>query len=151
MPPRHTSIDPNVESAGLELLSAIETGEPDRLRHYLRTRTELDDEDLFQEDARNFVYDGNWLRQFSEDAKSVIEIIAEGEIELLPAPQPDGTIILVFIPARYAMDARKPEFFSDQWMRKYFACWFALTKDGWQLSTNLCFAETGGPFPVDYL
>lgn len=143
--------DPEAGSAGLELLSVIETGDPERFRRYLRTQTELDDEILFGEDARRFIYDGDWVRQFDEDGKSVIEIIADGSIEIQEAPQPDGTIILIFIPMQYSKESLEPEFYYDQWMRKYFACRFAKIEDRWQLSTNICFAESGGPFPEDYL
>ena len=41
-------------------------------------------------------------------------------------------------------------FLESEWMKKYFACEFVVKDDSILLYQNVCFAETGGPFPRDY-
>ena len=141
------SLDVDASTAGRELLAVLETGQAEQLERYLSSRTDLLGPQALTEDARRFVYDGGWVRRFDPNGKSIVEIVAEGDLEILGALQPDGSIILSFVPLRYRKEARQATFYVQQWMRKYFACRFEKAVGRWQLSENLCFAETDGPYP----
>lgn len=144
------SVDPEAIAAGRKLLAVLETGQPARLESYFASHSDLLGPEPLTEDARGLVYDGESVRRFNPRARSIVEIIALGEIEILGAPQADGSVILSFVPGRYLPDAERPEFFTNEWMRKYFACRFKKVDGRWQLWMNVCFASTGGPYPPDY-
>ncbi len=162
--------DPEAIAAGRELLAVLETGEPEQLKHYLATQTNLLDLTSLSEDALGFFYDGEWIRQYDPQGRSIVEIIALDDIEILAPLQPDGSVILEFVPKRYLhaiyempepvfetrewmrneiYEMPEPGFETSEWMRKYFACWFKKVDGRWQLWMNLCFAESDGPFPLD--
>lgn len=143
------SVDPEAIAAGQELLAVLETGEPEQLEHYLATRTDLLGPVRLGEAARGHVYDGASIRRFNPRVRSIVEIIAEGDIEILGAAQPDGSVILAFIPRRYLQEALRFEFYTDEWMRKFFACSFKKKDGRWQLARGICFAESGGPWPEE--
>lgn len=136
-------------TAGQEILAVLKTGEPERLEHYLATRTDLLGPERLTKESREHVYDGESIRRSHPRLKSIVDIIALGEIEILGSWPVEGSVILSFVPRRYLRDAERPEFFTDEWMRKYFACWFKKVDGRWQLAWNICFGETGGPYPVD--
>ena len=144
-------LDPDARAAGRDLLSVLETGDPDRFRHYLQTQTALSVDRFFSDDARRFLFDGDWVRQSDNNGRSIVELINEDDLAIEGAVQPDGSIIMLFIPeAHLRLATEDPEFFSNQWMRKYFACSFSRFDGQWQLSNNICFAESGGPFHSPY-
>lgn len=143
------SVDPEAIAAGRELLAVLETGEPDRLESYLASRTDLLGPERLGEEARVHVYDGDSIRRFHPRLRSVVEIIALGDIEILGAPQPDGSIILAFVPGRYLPEAQRFGFYTDEWMRKFFACSFKKLDGRWQLAWEICFAESDGPWPEE--
>lgn len=146
------AVEPEAIAAGQELLAVLETGEPERLEHYLATRTDLLGPEWLTESARRFVYDGKSIRQSYPRGRSIMEIIALGDIEIIGPLQPDGSAILEFVPKRYLHEiheTREPAFETSEWMRKFFACWFKKVDGRWQLWMNVCFASTDGPFPLD--
>lgn len=127
----------------------LQTGQPARLEHDLASRTDLLGPERLTKGSREHVYEGGSIRRFNPRARSIAEIIALGDIEIPGAPQPDGSVILSFVPGRYVQEARRSAFYTDEWMRKHLACWFRKADGRWQLAWNICFAETGGPYPQD--
>jgi hypothetical protein len=141
--------DPEAIVAGRELLAVLETGRPARLEDYVATRTDLLGPERLTKESREHVYDGESIRRSHPRLRSVMDIIALGEIEILGSGQVEGSVILSFVPRRYLRDAERLEFFTDEWMRKYFACWFKKVDGRWQLAFNICFGETDGPYPPE--
>lgn len=143
------AVDPRAIAAGRELLAVFETGEPAQFEDYLKSRTDLDVSDWLIADTRRLIYDGEALRRFNPRLRSIMDIIALGEIDIFGALEVDGSIVLYFVPRRYRQDADRLEFYFDEWMRKYFACRFEQAAGSWRLARHICFAETGGPYQVD--
>jgi murein DD-endopeptidase MepM/ murein hydrolase activator NlpD len=136
-------------AAGLELLAVLETGQPARLESYLASRTDLLGPDELDAPTRDFVYGGNLLRQVFPEGRSIIEIIAEGDIKIFEAAAPDGTVVtLFFVPGRYLQDARRSDFYLHESMRRYFACRFRKAGGRWQLWLNVCYTLPDGRFPI---
>lgn len=143
------AVDPEAIAAGRELLAVFETGEPARFEDYLKSRTDFDVSDWLIADTRRLIYDGEALRRFRPRLRSITDIIALGEIDIFGALQFDGSIVLHFVPRRYRQDADRLEFYSDEWMRKYFACRFEQVAGSWRLARHICFSETDGPYPLE--
>ena len=64
--------------------------------------------------------------------------------------QQDGGTTVFFIPEQLKEQARVVSFYSERWMRDYFACEFHLIDGRWVLLYNICFALTDGPYPEPY-
>lgn len=127
-----------------------------------------------EHDVAGFLYDGDFIRGYNPDARSVVEIMALGRLlirivreksgptAVISSPKlPDekarvlmidtgGRVTVLFIPERFEEEAQVVSFYSERWMRDYFACEFHLIDGRWVLLYNICFAESGGPYPEPY-
>jgi hypothetical protein len=103
----------------------------------------------FIEDVAGFLYDGDYIRGYNPDARSVVEIMALGSLRVHIVHQQDGATVL-FIPERFEEQAQVGSFYSERWMRDYFACEFHLIDGRWVFIYNVCFASTDGPYPKPY-
>jgi len=140
---------PEVLAMGREFLAVLETGQPAQLESYLASRTDLLGPEQLTEKALGQVYDGAGVRRFAPFRKSIVEIVALGDLAILDSVESDSTVILFFVPGRYLRDADRLEFYVDGWMRKYFACRFDKAGGRWQLSSHICYAGFEGPYPLD--
>ena len=81
---------------------------------------------------------------------NVTSIVDTGDLHIEVVPQRDERYIVLFTKLKYKDDISNMSFLENQWMKKYFACEFELINDELVFYSNICFAETGGPFPSDY-
>ena len=102
------------------------------------------------DDVARFLYDGDYLRGFSPDARSVVEIMALGPLRVHIVREQGGRATVLFIPERFEEKAEVVSFYAQRWMRDYFACEFHLIDGRWVLLYNICFALTDGPYPEPY-
>lgn len=141
-------LDPGAEAAARAFLAVVATGRAADLRSHLDAQESGIGGTALTDEARRLVFDGAWLRDFVPGGRSITELASMGDPALLGATQPDGSVIVSFVPPQYAAEATEMAFFTEQWMRRYFACRFAPAGDRWVLAENLCFAESDGPYPV---
>lgn len=104
----------------------------------------------FENDVAGFLYDGDYLRRNHPDVRSVVEIMALGPLLIHMEPQQDGGVIVLFLPEQFEEQLQVVSFYSERWMRDYFACEFHLIDGRWVLLYNICFALTDGPYPEPY-
>ncbi len=126
------------------------------------------------DEVAGFLYDGDYIRGYNPDARSVVEIMALGPLRVhvvrdeggplavVSSPKPAGEkwqIVLgdtggratvLFLPEQFEEQLQVDSFYSERWMRDYFACEFHLIEDRWVLLYNICFAESGGPYHKPY-
>ena len=126
------------------------------------------------EDVAGFLYDGDSIRENSPDARSVVEIMALGPLQIhilrekvdrvtvISSPQQpgekarvvtlntEGRATVLFVPEQFEEQLQVDSFYSERWMRDYFACEFYLIDGRWVLPYNICFAESGGPYHEPY-
>lgn len=128
----------------------------------------------FHDDVARFLYNGDHIRGYSPDVRSVVEIMALGSLRIhilrdgggptaviLPPKlageksrvvmvETDRRATVLFVPEQFEEQLQVGSFYGERWMRDYFACEFHLIEDRWVLLYNICFAETGGPYPEPY-
>ncbi len=103
-----------------------------------------------QDDVAGFLYDGDYIRGYGPDARSVVEILALGPLRVHIVRELGGRATVLFIPERFEEKAQVVSFYAQRWMRDYFACEFHLVNGRWVLLYNICFAESDGPYPKPY-
>lgn len=80
----------------------------------------------------------------------VREILKEPVVVLATQqPQPQGSWIVVFVPANKEALLKSSEFLETGWLSDYFACWVDRVDGRVRIIENFCFNETGGPYPAD--
>ncbi len=127
-----------------------------------------------QGDVAGFLYDGDHVRGYNPEARSVVEIMALGPLRVhilrekggpatvISSPKPPrenaqvvmvesgGRATVLFVPEQFEERLQVVSFYSERWMRDYFACEFHLIDGRWVLLYNICFAESGGPYHEPY-
>ena len=127
-----------------------------------------------RDDVAGLLYDGDYMRGHNLDARSVVEIMALGPLrvhivrdeggpaEIVSSPklpgekarvvsiETGGRATVLFVPEQFEEQLQVISFYSERWMRDYFACEFHLIEDRWVLLYNICFASTDGPYPEPY-
>jgi hypothetical protein len=125
-------------------------------------------------DVAGFLYDGDYMRGHNSNARSVVEIMALGPLRthilrdrggptaFISSPKLPGEkarVVMVdtggrstvlFVPEQFEAQLQVDSFYSERWMRDYFACEFHLIEGRWVLLYNICFAESDGPYPEPY-
>ncbi len=81
--------------------------------------------------------------------RSVVQIAAEGDLEVVLVRQKAGIVTVIYVPKQHRAGVKKMSFLQQEWMNKYFACEFDTTKPQWVLHYNFCFSETDGPYPAE--
>ena len=127
-----------------------------------------------QGDVAGFLYDGDHVRGYNPEARSVVEIMALGPVRVhilrekggptavISSPKPPrenaqvvmvesgGRATVLFVPEQFEERLQVVSFYSERWMRDYFACEFHLIDGRWVLLYNICFAGSGGPYHEPY-
>jgi hypothetical protein len=127
-----------------------------------------------RDDVAGFLYDGDYMRGRNSNARSVVEIMALGPLrihilrddgdstEVMSSSEKSGEkarvvmadtgarVTVLFVPEQFEDQLQVASFYSERWMRDYFACEFHLIEDRWVLLYNICFAESGGPYHEPY-
>jgi hypothetical protein len=73
-----------------------------------------------------------------------------GEKARVVVVETGGRATVLFVPEQFEEQLQVDSFYSERWMRDYFACEFHLIEDRWVLLYNICFAESGGPYHEPY-
>jgi hypothetical protein len=126
------------------------------------------------DDVARFLFDGKFIRGFNPDARSVLEIMALGPLRVhilrdeggptavfsspekpgektrVVTVETSGRATVLFVPEQFEKQLQVDSFYSERWMRDYFACEFHLIEDRWVLLYNICFAGSGGPYHEPY-
>ena len=140
------SLDQTIQT----LLSAIRARDDSTIMSLAAKPQTHNKDGRFEYDVAGFLYDGDYIRGYNADARSVVEIMALGPLLIHKEPQENGGVIVLFLPEQFEDQLQVISFYSERWMRDYFACEFRLIEGRWVLSYNICFAMTDGPFPEPY-
>jgi hypothetical protein len=132
------------------LLSAIRARDDNTIMSLAANPQTHNKDGRFEYDVAGFLYDGDYIRGYNAEARSVVEIMALGPMLIHMEPQENGGVIVLFLPEQLEDQLQVISFYSKRWMRDYFACEFHLIDGRWVLLYNICFALTDGPFPEPY-
>jgi hypothetical protein len=61
----------------------------------------------------------------------------------------DNVATIYFIPARFEKDSHAEGFYGGSYLKKYFACEFSKTPQGWKMPYSFCFDATDVLFGGD--
>ncbi len=169
-----TEADVRLDKTVETLLVAIRTRDDSAILSLAANPPNFGKRGRLEDDVAGFLYDGDFVRTYNPDARSVVEIMALGPLQVhivreeggrataISAPERSGETAQVlsfdtesratvlFIPERFEEEAQVLSFYSKRWMRDYFACEFHLIDGRWVLLYNICFALTDGPYPEPY-
>lgn len=93
------------------------------------------------------IYDFLFTSDPGTGKQSVQEIIGSGEYVLKVIPQSSAVYTVLIAPVRNKEKLNNLSFLRSAWMVEYVACEFEVSRGKIFLYQNVCFAETGGPFP----
>ncbi len=165
-----TRLDKTVET----LLEAIRARDDGVILSLAANPQAFGENDRLQGDVAGFLYDGDHVRGYNPEARSVVEIMALGPLRahilrekggpatVISSPKPPrenaqvvmvesgGRATVLFVPEQFEEQLQVDSFYSERWMRDYFACEFHLIDGRWVLLYNICFAESGGPYHEPY-
>ncbi len=129
------------------LLDAIRTRDDDAILSLTAEPQSFSENGRLEDDVAGFLYDGAFVRGFNPDARSVVEVMAFGSLRVQVVRENGSRATALFIPEQFEEASRSVSFYSERWMRDYFACEFHLIDGRWILRYNICFALTDGPYP----
>lgn len=138
------------KSVSNKLLEAVRAQDMAALLSIFRSPEYYQGDEEVMADLRDFFWDGEWIKSKLSDGKSIHAIAIQSPLTQIGTAQPDGTVIVVYLPGKNVGALQSPGFFENQWMRVYFACRFGKVEGVWKLVGNLCFYESGGPYPEPY-
>ena len=140
-------VPPALDNAVATLFNALEDRDKHRILSLMQWPDLYGTGEHLNQDIQGFLFDGESIRHFYPAARSVAEILALGNIRLRIAWQDESRVIVIFHPASVTDALLNPDFWSDRWMIDVFACELHDVDGTWRMERNVCFAETGGPFP----
>ena len=108
----------------------------------------MDEAGRLAPEAKIVLFEGDILRRNIPGGRSISEILELGEIESVTAWEDGPAVMLMFVPRQYLHRLDNDDFYRDEWMKTYFACYFTLEEGRWKFGPyNFCYAATDGPFP----
>jgi hypothetical protein len=156
------------------LLEAIRARDDGAILSLAANPQDFGENGQLKDDVAGFLYDGDYMRGYNSDARSVVEIMALGTLRIhtnwdeggptavissrkLPGEnarvvmvETGGRATVLFVPEQFEEQLQVGSFYGERWMRDYFACEFHLIEDRWVLLYSICFAESGGPYHEPY-
>lgn len=145
-----TETDARLDKTVEMLLEAIRARDDGAVLALTANPQDFGENGRLQDDVAGFLYDGAYVRGYNPDARSVVEIMELGPLRVQVMRENDSRATALFIPERFEEASRSVSFYSERWMRDYFACEFHLIEDRWVLLYNICFASTDGPYPESH-
>ncbi len=142
-PEMDAQLDKTIET----MLEALRARDDGAILEIAANPRDFGENDRLQDDVAGFLYDGDYIRRFSPNARSVVEIMALGPLRVHIVREQRDRATVLFIPERFEEKAHVVSFYAQRWMREYFACEFHLVDGRWVLLYNICFASTDGPYP----
>lgn len=132
-----------------------------KARDFLTALLSIDEETLatkYASNSKSFTKEGKLNREiysFLYDDKDgeylpVTKIVSSSDAYIKVIPQGQERYIALFMREKLRENASSISFLENEWMKKYFACEFELANGELTFYQNICFAESGGPFPPDY-
>jgi hypothetical protein len=169
-----TETDARLDKTVEMLLEAIRARDDGAVLALTANPQDFGENGRLQDDVAGFLYDGDYIRGHNTDVRSVVEIMALGSLRIhilrdeggptavISSPKlageksrvvmvkTDGRATVLFVPEQFEEQLQVGSFYSERWMRDYFACEFHLIEGHWVLLYNICFASTDGPYPEPY-
>ncbi len=169
-----TETDARLDKTVETLLEAIRARDDGVILSFAANPQDFGENGRLQGDVAGFLYDGDHVRGYNPEARSVVEIMALGPLRVhilrerggptavISSPKPPrenarvvmvesgGRATVLFVPEQFEEQLRVDSFYSERWMRDYFACEFHLIDRRWVLLYNICFAGSGGPYHEPY-
>ncbi len=160
-------LDKTVET----LLEAVRARDDGAILALTANPQDFSENGRLKDDVAGFLYDGDYIRGYNPDARSVVEIMALGPLRIhilrdeggpaaiVSSPmlsgekarvvlaETGGRATVLFVPEQFEQQVQVDSFYSERWMHDYFACEFHLIDGRWVLLYNICFASTDGPYP----
>jgi hypothetical protein len=171
---RGTSVDAQLDKTIQILLDAIRARDDGAILSLATNPQSFGEGGRFIDAVAGFLYDGDNLRENHPEVRSVVEIMALGPLRvhivrddvgptaIISSPknrgekarvvmvETGGRATVLFVPEQFEEQLQVGSFYSERWMRDYFACEFHLIEGRWVLLYNICFAESGGPYHEPY-
>jgi hypothetical protein len=142
-----TSLNESLEEEIHVFVEALLNKKEDKLVvEYLDNSKSFTNEGKLNSDIYSFLYNSNR----SIGKKSVLDIASSVDYKFKVIWQSESIFTLLITKSKYYSGFDNVEFLENKWMDEYIACEFILKDSRILLYQNVCFAETGGPFPVDY-
>ena len=169
-----TETDARLDKTVETLLEAVRARDDGVILSLAANPQDFGENGRLMEDVAGFLYDGDYIRGYNPDARSVMEIMALGPLRVHilrekggptavisspNRPRENAQVIMVesggratvlFVSEQFEERLQVVSFYSERWMHDYFACEFHLIEDRWVLLYNICFAESGGPYHEPY-
>lgn len=169
-----TETDARLDKTVEMLLEAIRARDDGVILSLAANPQDFGENGRLQDNVAGFLYDGNHVRGYNSEARSVVEIMALGPLGVhivrekggptavisfpkLPSEKARSVMVdtggratVLFVPEQFETQLKVGSFYSERWMRDYFACEFHLIDGRWVLLYNICFAESGGPYHEPY-
>jgi len=169
-----TETDARLNRTVETLLEAVRARDDGAILALTANPQDFSENGRLKDDVAEFLYDGDHTRGHNPDARSVVEIMSLGPLRVHIVRDEDGPAAIVsspmlsgekarvvmvetggratvlFVPEQFDEQLQVGSFYSERWMRDYFACEFHLIEDRWVLLHNICFAGSGGPYHEPY-
>lgn len=136
------TLDEKVSEFVINLLSRNEVF---IVENYLESSPSFSENNHFTKDVAKFLYESN----SESGTSSVLDIVTENNFAIKILWQSEIIFTAIVVSRDNFKELNDLNFLQHEWMRKYFACEFIVKDDAVLLYQNVCFAETGGPFPLD--
>lgn len=123
----------------------VEKDEAKLVTDYLTSSASFSKEGKLNSEIYDFLYkaDANGKK------KSVNEIVSLGDYKTKVIWQKNNVFTLLIAKAIDFKSLETLEFLENSWMINYISCEFVIKSGKLTFYQNVCFAETGGPFPTD--
>jgi hypothetical protein len=124
----------------------VEKDEAKLVTYYLASSNTFSKNGKLNPDIYNFLYkSGDNSKQ-----KAVNDIVAINDFKTKIIWQKADVFTLLIAKSKDIEKFESLNFLENYWMISYIACEFIVVDGKLEFYQNVCFAETGGPFPTDY-
>jgi len=128
------------------VLAMLDRNEEYLVEEYLKSSPTFSSNEKFTKEIAYFLYG----RDAKSGKKSVLDFFSRDNFKTKIIWQKDNVFTLIVVHEKNYNKLDELSFLQQEWMKQFLACEFVLKDEGIVLYQNVCFAETDGPFPVDY-
>lgn len=128
------------------ILALLDKNEEYLVEKYLNSSPTFSSNGKFTKEIVYFLYG----KDDKSEKKSVLDLFSKDNFKTKIIWQNDKVFTLIVVHETNYDKLDDLGFLQQEWMRKYLACEFISKNEGIVFYQNVCFAETGGPFPIDY-
>ena len=128
------------------VVALLDRNEEYLVEKYLKSSPTFSSNGKFTKEIAYFLYG----KDDKSGKKSVLDLFSRDNFKTKIIWQKDNVFTLIVVHEKDYNKLDDLRFLEQEWMKQFLACEFILKDGNIVLYQNVCFAETGGPFPVDY-